>query len=332
MLAHAHLQTLVSALLRPLPEVTLRRERLELDDGDFVDLGWSGEHNAAGPIAVLVHGLGGGFQSKYLRGCARRLAGLGWRTVALELRGGGPETNRLSRAYHQGDTADLRYIWHRLRRREPDAFLASVGWSMGGNIVLKALGEEGDGAPIDAAFAVGVPFDMRLSSEHIRHGFARVYQSDLLKIVKGIVRAKQHMSLAPADAVAALAARDFFEFDDAFTAPLNDFRDAADYHQRASSCPYLPHIRRTTLIVHALDDPMMCPQVLHCIPELPPCVTLEVSSHGGHIGFIAADRLLRPVWWLEERIASYLQGLHRNRIPTARSICCPLDTVPDRET
>src|SRR5690606_20585696 len=118
----------------------LRIERMETPDGDFVDLGWAGAGD--GPIAVLVHGLGGGFDSKYLRGTAARLVAAGWRACLLLLRGAGAEPNRLPRAYHQGDTADLRLLWHRLREREPAALIASVGWSLGGNVTLKALGEE----------------------------------------------------------------------------------------------------------------------------------------------------------------------------------------------
>jgi hypothetical protein len=137
LLRGAHLQTIASHL-RPAPTLVLRRERLELPDGDFVDLGWSGDQNKTGPLAVLVHGLCGGFDSKYARGTACQLIARGWSTVILKLRGAGPEPNRLQRCYNQGDTEDLRYFWHLLREREPHAFIATVGWSLGGNVTLKA--------------------------------------------------------------------------------------------------------------------------------------------------------------------------------------------------
>ncbi|HKY89824.1 MAG TPA: alpha/beta fold hydrolase, partial [Nevskiaceae bacterium] len=190
LMTSAHLQTIIPSLLRPRADVTFRRERLELPDGDFVDLGWAGEHHHDGPIAVLVHGLGGGLESKYLRGLAWKLIASGFRVCGLQLRGAGPDANRLPRAYHQGDTADLKFLWQRLRSREPHAFIASVGWSLGGNITLKALGEEGDRAAPDIVCAVSVPFRLRECAEHLRTGFARLYQNELLSSLKAMVRRK----------------------------------------------------------------------------------------------------------------------------------------------
>lgn len=133
---------------------------------------------------MLVHGLCGGFESKYARGTACQLIARGWRTVIFQLRGAGPEPNRLQRCYNQGDTEDLRYFWHLLRNREPHAFIASVGWSLGGNVALKALAEEGDAAPVDIAAAASVPFDIRPCAERLRTGFSRIYQRRLLDALK----------------------------------------------------------------------------------------------------------------------------------------------------
>jgi predicted alpha/beta-fold hydrolase len=310
LLRNAHVQTMLPALLRPLPRLDLRKERIELPDGDFVDLGWAGEHNAHAPIAVLVHGLTGGFESKYLRGFARQVIRLGWRVVAVQLRGAGTEPNRVARMYHQGDTADLRYVWALLHQREPQTLLAATGWSLGGNVVLKALGEEGDQCRIAFAAAVCPPFRLRQCAEHLRQGFSRNYQARMLRDLGEHILRKQTIAPAPAtvNIAAALKAQDFFEFDDAWTAPLNGFRDAEDYYARSECGPYLKAIRRPTLIVHAKDDPFMGPDILPAAEDLSPYVTLELPESGGHVGFIRAGRYGQPEFWLERHLAEYFDN------------------------
>lgn len=308
LLSGAHVQTIVPALLRPMPRLALRIERLETPDGDFVDLGWAGPEPAGAPIAILVHGLGGGFDSKYIGGLGRHLVAAGWRVCALQLRGAGVEPNRLPRAYHQGDTADLRLLWQRLREREPDVIIASVGWSLGGNVTLKALGEEGANAAPDIACAVSVPFDLHACADHLRRGFARNYQRRLLDALKDMARRKHAVTPVPApgDFAKAMLARDFFEFDDAYTAPLNGFADAEDYYARCASATYLQRIRRPTLILHALDDPFMVPGIVPRAEQLAPSITLELAERGGHVGFMASGALGQPVMWSEQRLCAHL--------------------------
>ncbi len=306
-LGGAHAQTMMPALLRRTPALVSRHERLELPDGDFVDLAHSGSGN--GPIAVLVHGLGGGFDSKYLRGTALHLIAQGWRTLTLQLRGGGATANRLARTYHHGDTADLRYLWHWLRAKEPLTRIASVGWSLGGNVVLKAAGEEGDAAPVDFVAAASVPFKLEECVEFLKTGFARVYQNRMLDDLKQMIRRKvAGGSVGNVDVQAALRARDFTEFDNAWTAPLNGFADAADYYARAACGQYLHAIRRPTLIVHALDDPFMVPSIIPPATALAPSVLLELCERGGHVGFVGQGRRGRPEYWLEQRLSGWLQG------------------------
>jgi predicted alpha/beta-fold hydrolase len=321
LLAGAHLQT-IATLLRPAPKLALRRERLELTDGDFVDLGWSGDHNASGPLAVLVHGLAGGFESKYLLGTACQLITKGWRTVILQLRGAGPEPNRLHRCYNQGDTEDLRYFWHLLRKREPEAFIASLGWSLGANVTLKALAEEGPLAPINIAAAASVPFIIRPCAERLRTGFSRVYQKRLLDAVKIALRRKHRQ--VPLSALvnlsAALAAQDFIEYDEACTAPLAGYRNAEDYYANASCGQFLKDIQRSTLVVHALDDPFMTADIVPNVEALSPQVTLELAHNGGHVGFVSAGTLGRPYCWLERRLAEFLHaGFERQAAPQPRA-------------
>lgn len=300
-----HAQTIFPTLLRPEPRLDLRHERLELPDGDFVDLAWAGAER--GPrLAVLIHGLTGGFRSKYLRGTARELIARGWRVVILQLRGGGDEPNRHARCYHHGDTGDLRHLWRVLHAREPSIRLAAAGWSLGANVLLKALGEEGDAAPVEAAAAACAPFRLELCAEKLRHGRARLYQSRLLRDLKALVARKHLVVPAPVDMEAVLRARDFFEFDDRYTAPMNGFRDACDYYARCESAGFLGAIRRPTLIVNARDDPFMTPAVLPDAQALAPQVTLEVSPYGGHVGFVAGGPGGRTRYWLESRLAVFL--------------------------
>jgi len=309
----AHLQT-IATLLRPTPKLALRRERLGLDDGDFVDLGWSGDHNSGGPLAVLVHGLAGGFKSKYLLGTACQLVTQGWRTVIMQLRGAGPESNRLHRCYDQGDTEDLRYVWRLLRVREPQAFIASVGWSLGGNVTLKALAEEGAAAPINIAAAASVPFNIRPCAERLRTGFSRIYQTRLLGLVKDALRRKHpKIPLSPlVNLSAALAAQNFIEYDEAYTAPLAGYRDVEDYYTHASCGQFLKNICRSTLVVHALDDPFMTGDIIPAVEALSQHVTLEVAHSGGHVGFISAGALGQPYCWLERRLTMFLhKGFER---------------------
>jgi predicted alpha/beta-fold hydrolase len=321
LLRGAHVQTLFPALLRVVPRLALRVERLELPDGDFVDLGWWGQ--GGGPIAVLLHGMTGGFESKYLRGLARRLAACGWRGVVLQLRGSGPEPNRLPRSYHHGDTGDFLYLCRLLRQREPAVPVYAAGWSMGANILLKALGEEGERAPLTAAAAACAPFRLAPCAEKLRHGFSRVYTRALLRELRVQIRRKHGPVPTPSrvDLAAALRARDFFAFDDAYTAPLNGFADARDYYARCECGPFLAAIRRPTLIVNSLDDPFMVPQIVPSQADLAPCVRLELAAAGGHVGFIARGRLGLPHYWLEERLARYFLELESAR--AARNIASP---------
>ena len=308
LLRNRHLQTIYPSLLRPSPLLQIRRERLELADGDFVDLGWSGNSEGKGPLAILLHGLTGGFESKYLRGTAQQLIARGWRTVALQLRGSGPDTNRLPRCYNHGDTEDFHTLCRVLREREPGTPLFAVGWSMGANILLKALGESGEQSLLTGAAAACAPFQLQACAERLRRGFPRVYQNHLIKGLGAILRRKHGPVpvLPTADLAAALNAEDFFAFDDAYTAPMNGYADAITYYTKASCGQFLKGVRRPTLVINAEDDPFMVPAVIPQATDLAPAVTLELAQHGGHLGFIAAGRNGRPEYWLEARMAGYL--------------------------
>jgi len=309
--SNAHVQTLLP-MLRPMPRVPLRIERRELPDGDFVDLGWCGPDRPQGPrpgpLAVLLHGLTGGFDSKYARGLAQQLLRLGWRVVILQFRGAGPEPNRLPRHYHQGDTQDLRELLALLREKEPATKLFAVGWSLGANVLLKYLGEEGARTPVTAAVAVCAPFYLRPCAERLRTGLSRLYQRHLLAELQRMIQRKHEKVPLPINLEEVAKAKDFFDFDSAATAVLNGFRDAEDYYARASSGRYLGGIRRPVLAIHAKDDPFMIPEIVPEAIHLPAEMTIELCEHGGHVGFCAAGPRYAPRWWLEERIPEFLQS------------------------
>lgn len=309
LLHNAHLQTIVPSLLRPTPRLALSVETWELADGDFVRLGWFARPQRADqPLAVLVHGLTGGFESKYLRGTARRLIAAGWAGLILELRGAGPEPNRLPRNYHHGDTEDLHALLGRLRDSYPAATIANLGWSMGGNLCLKAAAESGAQHPADVVGAASVPFQLEPCAERLRTGFSRLYQHKLMRGLKAFVARKAQVVDLPGgvDLDAALNAPDFFVFDDAWTAPLHDFDDARDYYHSTACGQFLHRIRKPTLIVHAQDDPFMLPELLPSAECLSDSVRLEVSPRGGHVGFLSAGRAGQPQCWLERRMTHWL--------------------------
>lgn len=303
-----HAQTLIPSLLRPLPALDFSIETLELPDGDFVRLGWCGAPEAS-RVAVLVHGLTGGFDSKYLRGLALLLVAQDWRVAMLELRGGGELPNRSAHTYHHGDTGDLRFLWRELQARAPQRRIAAVGWSLGANVLLKALGEEGARSPVDVAVASCAPFLLQPCAEKLGTGFARVYQRHIMKGLHELVRRKHASVQLPAgvDVEAALRAQDFFAFDDAYTAPLHGFADARDYYARCQCGPYLKRIETPTLIINARDDPFMVRGLLPRAEALAPAVTLELTQRGGHVGFVARARNGGLDYWLERRIAQWLE-------------------------
>ena len=308
-LRSAHAQTIFASKFRFSPPLSVAPECVELDDGDFLDLSWLPERGLAddAPVVVVLHGLNGNLESKYARGLLRQVHAHGARGVLLHFRGGA-RPNRLPRGYHSGDTEDFKEVLARIARRYPRAPLAAVGYSLGGNVLLKYLGETGAKTPLACATAVSVPYDLKRCAHAIRHGLSRMYQAHLINGLRNNFEAK----FAAIDAVSELpdlsGVRDFPAFDNVITAPLHGFKDAEDYYARASSGPYLAHIRRPTLILHSRDDPFMTPDIIPSPGQLSACTRMEVSAHGGHVGFVAAGRFQQPVYWLEQRIPAYLRA------------------------
>ncbi|STX41223.1 hydrolase of the alpha/beta-hydrolase fold family [Legionella donaldsonii] len=311
-LPNSHVQTIYPTLTRRIQAPVDLRERIELPDGDFIDLAWAiNGNNSKTPLVILLHGLGGNVQSSYVGGLMQAFNRYGWRAVLMHFRGASEEPNRLLRAYHSGDTEDINYLLNLLKQREPSSKKAVVGISLGGNVLLKWLGEQGQQSLIDAAVAVSVPFQLRLVADRISQGFSRVYQGYLLRRLRQVFEQKKNNYTE--DLPEVLQNIDkwqcFWTFDEFVTAPIHGFPNVHAYYRESSSRRYLRHIATPTLIIHALDDPFMTPEVLPQADELSSDITLELSSSGGHVGFISGKLPGKPLYWLEQRIPDYLQKI-----------------------
>lgn len=308
-LGASHAQTIFPALLRNIKAPVDKTERLTLPDGDFVDLAWAiNGVSSDAPLVVLLHGLGGSIRSGYVAGLMAALNQQGIRAVLMHLRGASDEPNRLARAYHSGDTADFHFFMQVLAKREPQTSKAAIGFSLGGNVLLKWLGEQGDKAALDAAVAVSVPFQLRLAADRMGHGFSKLYQTYLLTRLREVMLKKREQ--LKGEIPQALQDVDkwdcFWTFDEHVTAPLNGFSSVHAYYRQSSSRAYLHAIKKPTLVIHALDDPFMTTDILPNEDELSSQVTLELSAKGGHVGFVSGNVPGKPVYWLEQRIPDYL--------------------------
>lgn len=301
-----HLQTLWPRLARARRVIPLTRERLTLPDGDFLDLDWS--PGGSGPVVLILHGLEGSSRSPYARGLLGAVQQQGWRGVVMHFRGCSGAPNRRSRSYHSGETGDLAFVVATLRERMPAVPLAAIGFSLGGNVLLKWLGETGKSAGLDAAVAVSVPFVLARAALRLNRGFSRLYQWKLLRDLRRGLERKSATVRLPIRLDRLAQLRSFYAFDHYVTAPLHGFTGADDYYTRSSSRQYLRGISLPTLILQAADDPFMTPDVIPSPDELSPTTTLEVSAHGGHVGFIAGRWPWAAEYWLEQRIPAFLQS------------------------
>lgn len=302
--APGHLQTIAGALVRRVEAVAWRRERLELEDGDFLELDSAGEGEDR---VLIVHGLGGSSEAPYVRGMARALLERGFAVTAMNLRGAAG-MNRLARTYHAGDTGDLGVVAGRLW--STSRWLGAVGFSLGGNALLKLMGEEGAGAPFAAAASVCAPLDLEQTAMRLNQGLSRGYEQYLLLALKRSLWRKRRLVAGHLDLRRALGASSFAAWDEEVTAPLHGFASAKDYWARSSARGFISKIERPTLILHALDDPFMPPAVLPDPATVPPCVAVEALDWGGHVGFLTG---LAGPSYADERVADFLVGQLRGR-------------------
>jgi predicted alpha/beta-fold hydrolase len=299
-----HLQTLYPSLFRKRKTPPLTRERFELADGDFIDVDWTRQ---TGSMKVLIlHGLEGSLESHYTGGLLCALEQNGYTAGLMYFRGRSGEPNRLPRSYHSGDTGDLEEILRHIACQHPGTGIAVIGFSLGGNVLLKWLGEKGNSAGISTAIAISVPLDLHHAASKLDRGLSRIYQRHLLNKLRASVTAKAvlHAPPYPVDRLHEL--NTFHKFDNEITAPLHGFRNVDDYYARSSSKQFLKRIQIPTLLLQALDDPFLPASALPDNDDLSTSVTMELSRSGGHVGFITGSNPLRPHYWLEERIAQHL--------------------------
>lgn len=301
-----HLQTIYATAFIPTSSVIYRRERVELPDGDFLDFDWI-DGDVQAPVIVLFHGLEGSSSSSYARSLMHMVKARGWSGVVAHFRGTSGEDNRLPRAYYAGDSDEIERMLRHVKSRHPTAPLYAVGVSLGGNALLKWLGEEGQAAAqlVRAAAGVSAPVDLAAAGNALDRGFNQsVYTARFLYTLKAkaLRKAAQYPGLLDGEAIS--AASTFREFDTLVTARLHGFVDADDYWRKVSSKPWLKFIRVPTLVLNAKNDPFLPADALPCEDEVSEAVMLEQPQTGGHVAFPSGP-FPGNVRWLPTRLFQF---------------------------
>lgn len=303
-LGNAHAQTIYANLLRRSPPLAFFRERIELEDGDFLDVDVASTKPAA-PWVLVLHGLEGSSQAPYVRGMAHALAKRGIEACLLNYRGCSGEPNRLARSYHSGETNDVLLAWEHLAKSRQGRPCGLVGFSIGANLTMKLLGELGAAAPpFELAVAISPPFDLEACARHLDRPAGLVYRERLLMTLRAKALEKLDRFPGIADRAAVRAARTFHAFDEHFTARLHGFKDAHDYWEKSSGGRYVSGIARDLVIVASADDPFFprgyCPEKLENEK-----IEVVLAKAGGHVGFVAGSAFA-PRFWAEELAAERL--------------------------
>ncbi|MGA7951679.1 MAG: alpha/beta fold hydrolase [Thiobacillaceae bacterium] len=303
-----NLQTLYTAAFLRGPDISYRRERWEWPDGDFIDADWVDAETDDAPIVVLFHGLEGSSQSFYARDLMSEVKKKGWRGVVPHFRGCSGEPNRLPRAYFAGDVTEIEAMLRHVRTEYPNALIYAVAISLGGNALLKWLGDAGEqaGELVKAAVSVSAPVDMNAAGHALDSGFNRItYTARFLATLKkkAMAKAKRFPGTLNADGIR--AATSFQEFDTLVTAHLHGYKDAEDYWTRTSSKPGLKNIAIPTLVLNAKNDPFLPASALPTQDEVSPSVTLEQPAEGGHVAFPSGP-FPGKIDWLPQHILKFL--------------------------
>lgn len=302
-----HAQTLYPLLIKAAPP-PYRRERWQTPDGDFIDLDWI-DGAAGAPLVVLFHGLEGSSASHYAVALMALVRQRGWSGVVPHFRGCSGEPNRMPRAYHSGDSDEIDWVLRRLHewRRERTIFAAGV--SLGGNALLKWLGEreQSAGDVVAAAAAVSAPLDLTLCGHHLGKGFNRLYTQHFLTTLKQTAAEKLARFPGLIDVRRLHKAQSLYEFDDIVTAPLHGFDGADDYWRRASAKPLLRGIRVPTLLLNARNDPFLPALGLPQANEISPSIATQFPAGGGHVGFVSGS-LPGRLDWMPQRLLRFFES------------------------
>ena len=302
-LKNPHAQTLLANLIHPQPP-QVSFETVNLPDGDTLEIA---RGTATGPNTVLLlHGLEGSLRSAYAQRLINTLNQQNIPVAFMFFRGCNGKPNNKVRSYHSGETEDLKSVINYLKKSGSEK-IALVGYSLGGNITLKYMGEQQTDDSIICATAISVPMVLSICAERMNRGFSRIYQYGLMRRLINKVQQKQHLLSAAGMSDKPESLKTFVEFDNTYTAPSHGFNDAQHYYQSCSSRQFLNDIKKPTLMIHSKDDPFMTEAVLPGENEISEKVTLELSDNGGHVGFIGG-KLMKPEFWLEQRILDFIKA------------------------
>ena len=302
-----HLQTMMPSLFREVAGIDYERERLELEDGDFLDLDWL--KKGSSKLVIVSHGLEGHSDRHYVKGMVKSFAQNGWDALAWNCRACSGEMNRLPRMYHHGATEDLKAVVDRSLQETHYESIVLVGFSMGGSLTLKYLGEQSQStnSRIKSGVAISVPFHLIASLPTIHKRSNWFYKKRFLRKLARKVRAKAEMFPELINIEGLDKISTFDEFDNRYTAPLHGFKDAHDFYQKVSAHQYAPNITIPTLILNAANDPMLPKE---CYPielaKTHPYLHLEIPKKGGHVGFMLPNSELT---WADKRALEFVEGV-----------------------
>ncbi len=307
-LSNPHLQTILASKVCKPDSVPTKSERIELDDGDFIDVNFSIEQD--GDLVAIFHGLAGCVQSSYVQGAFAALQSTGFSPALMHWRGCSGEPNRLARSYHSGVSDEIDWFIKHLSERFPGRPIHALGYSLGANALLKYLGETGASCPLKSAVAVCPPLVLSEGATQLNTGVARNYQRYLLKLLRGQSERKRQLYPELGIPKASSELDSFWKFDDAITATVHGFEGVNDYYKKCSARQFIPSIAIKTHILCSRDDPFFTPAIIPTSDELPENVTLEVSSHGGHVGFLGRhpNNRFRTHRWLDDHVAQLLSS------------------------
>ena len=307
-----HVQTIWPRFIQKRLPLAYQMERLTLPDDDFVDVAWGPKPQETAGIVVLFHGLEGSIKSHYANDMMAQLSVNGWQVVMMHYRGCSGVPNLNARAYHSGETGDPSFFLEWLSDKFPRIPKVAIGFSLGGNMLLKLLGENPAQKWLQAAVAISSPLKLAECAKSINHGFSRVYQKYLLNSMKSTLR--QKMEYIDYRKLIQLTKEDvddmtsFTQFDEKITAPLHGFEDAQDYYEKCSAYHFLSAIHCRTLVLHSIDDPFMNHLIVPKEEELARNVTVELSERGGHVGFMQGS-VFNPRVWLHERVKQFVSEM-----------------------
>ncbi|PQB05310.1 YheT family hydrolase [Aureitalea marina] len=302
---NGHFSTIYSAKLRPAITFHQERERIGLPDGDYVDLDFHYQKPESNKIVVLLHGLEGNAQRSYIKGQARVLQEDGWDLCAMNYRGCSGSDNLLYRSYNAGATEDLEEVIRYISEKDRYDEICLIGFSLGGNLLLKYLGEERDLSPlITKAVAISTPLSLRGSLEELTKWYNWVYRTTFLRYLRKKYKRKMPTYPEQMSQVELKQIRNLLEFDHRYTAKAHGYLDAWDYYNQCSSVNFLAAIDRPILILNALNDSFLSPD---CYPEdlatKSKKIYLEMPQHGGHVGFVKAGN----IYYSETRARDFLK-------------------------